>query len=252
MTALVAGLNLVLGAVYLQYGTMTILDMRRSWRTLGFTHFGMAWILMAFTCGPHHLVHGVHLAMEGRLGGWMDAVAVLVGLPVGVIWFLLRVEAYRGGRGDRFISGTPGWLMAMPTLAAVYVTALIAAGLQAGDPSASDAWVVVPNLLLVPLYCAIGWFLLRTQLRNRAVLGGWSVSGLSLSAIFPTCALMHAVFALYTIDGRYHYDSHGYVVDWLSVPAAVYFLLVVRGLYMDTIDDWNRATPDAQRPVVVR
>lgn len=254
MTTLVAVLNIVLGTVYLQYGTMTILDMKRSWKTLGFTHFGMAWILMAFTCGPHHLAHGIHLLSLGRLGGPLDAVAVLFGLPVGVIWFLLRVEAFRGGRGDRFIPGTPFGLMAMPTLAAVYATALFAASLDAGTPSAStsDLWAILPNVLLVPIYCTIGYFLLRTQLRNHALLGGWSVSGLGLSAIFPTCALMHAVFALYTITGRYGPITGGNVIDWLSVPAGLYFLLVVRGLYMDTIEDWNRATPDAQRPVVVR
>ena len=75
---------------------------------MGFSHFGAAWIAMAFTCGPHHWVHGVHLGFEGRAAGVLDFVAVLVGVPAGVIWFLLRVEAFRGGRGDRFIRGTPG------------------------------------------------------------------------------------------------------------------------------------------------
>ena len=112
MRIVVAVLNLVLGFVYIQYGTLTIYDMRRNWRTMGFSHFGIAWIAMAFTCGPHHLEHGLHVAFSGRHGGPLDLVAVLVGAPAGVTWFLLRVEALHGGAGDRFVSGTPRWLRA--------------------------------------------------------------------------------------------------------------------------------------------
>src|SRR4051794_41394245 len=125
MTTLVATLNIVLGLVYIQYGTMTVLEMRRSWGTLGFSHFGAAWIAMAFTCGPHHLAHGLHVAAFG-VGGPLDLVAVLIGFPAGVTWFLLRVEAFRGGRGGRFIPRDPLWVLALPTPAGVSVTALVA------------------------------------------------------------------------------------------------------------------------------
>jgi hypothetical protein len=82
--------------------------MRRDWRSFGFSHFGAAWIAMAFTCGPHHLAHGIHVGLEGRPGGPLDLLAVVVGLPVGVGWLSLRLEAFFGGRGDRFILGEPG------------------------------------------------------------------------------------------------------------------------------------------------
>ena len=241
VTTLVGTLNLVLGLVYLQYGTMTILDMRRNWGTLGFSHFGAAWIAMAFTCGPHHVVHGFHVLAEGRAGGPFDAYAVIVGFPAGVLWFLLRVEGARGGRGDRFISGTPGWVAALPYLAAVYVVSLVGWSLALNGYDLSRAWILIPNILLVGLYLAVGYYVLRTQLANRPQTGGWSVSGLSLGIIFPTCAAMHAVFALYALNGRYPFDTHTYTIDALAVPAAVYFLWVVRGLYRDTLADWHRA-----------
>lgn len=224
---------------------MTVLDMRRNWKTLGFSHFGAAWIFMAFTCGPHHMVHGVHLLFEGRNGGALDFAAVLVGAPAGVLWFLLRVEAFGGGRGDRFVGGTPAWMHAIPVLAGAYASALVAGALASGSPQLEHAWLVVPNLLLIGIYGMIGFYLLRTQLANRPQLGGWSISGLCLAVIFPTCAAMHAVYAFYGLTARYGYDSHGFIVDWLSVPAGLYFLWVVRGLYRDVISDWNRAEPEA-------
>src|SRR4029079_8529939 len=138
---------------------MTIVDLKRGWKHFGFSHFGMAWIAMAFTCGPHHLEHAFHIAASSKgglfrvvstvgmichplsaasparfalnfgggngrgSGGALDLVVVLVGVPAGVIWFLLRVEALRGGRGDRFVSGTPTWVAALPILSAVYLVA---------------------------------------------------------------------------------------------------------------------------------
>src|SRR3989337_1218681 len=69
MIAAVALTNLVLGIAYTGYGMMTAIEMKRDWRTFGFSHFGAAWICMAFTCGPHHLDHGLHVALDGRVGG---------------------------------------------------------------------------------------------------------------------------------------------------------------------------------------
>lgn len=233
--------NIILGLAYTTYGVMTFVEMRRDWTTMGWSHFGAAWVAMAFTCGPHHLFHGIHLAFEQRDPSGLDLIAVLVGLPFGVIWLLLRIEAFVGGRGDRFITGTPGWLLAAPIASAVYVTALGAAAMQVEAPNGfSLAATVAPNVLLVGIYITIGYFLFRTQLRNHPTVGGWSVSGLSLGVVFPTCALMHGVFILQAATGRYPFDVHGFTVDWLGVPAGLYFLWVVRRLYHDALTDWNR------------
>jgi len=247
VTVAVGVLNLILGIVYLQYGTMTLIEMKRGWRRFGYSHFGAAWVAMAFTCGPHHMIHGLHGLLDGRDGGPIDLLAVVIGLPFGVTWFLLRVEAFRGGSGDRFIAGTPAWVGALPLLFVVYLMALAASAAQAGPYHLSNAWIVVPNVLLIGIYCTIGYYLARTQLANRPPLGGWSVSGLSLAFIFPTCAAMHAVFALYTMTGRYGFDIHGFSIDWLAVPSGLYFLWVVQSLYRNQLQDWNNNTPAATR-----
>jgi hypothetical protein len=237
-------LNVALGLAYTNYGFITIADMKRGWKTMGFSHFGAAWIAMAFTCGPHHLVHGVHILFHGRAEGPLDLLAVLVGLPAGVAFLSLRVEAVLGGRGDRFISGSPVWVKALPTAAAVYGTALLMAVLPLHG-SFRYPRQITPNLMLIVLYFAIGYFLLRTQLRNRPRVHGWSVSGLALTIVFPTCGLMHGVYAYYASTGVYRdIDWHGWVIDWLAVPAAIYFLMVVRGLYRQSLHDWNRRMVD--------
>jgi hypothetical protein len=251
LTASTAALNIGLGLVYTSYGTMTLIEMTRGRRTMGFSHFGAAWVAMAFTCGPHHWVHGIHMGFEGREAGMLDFIAVLVGAPAGVTWFALRVEAFRGGRGDRFVNGTPAWVAALPTLSGIYVTAIIAAGIGIGVASIHDLSLVIPNLLLVVLYSAIGYYLIRTQLANRRSLGGWSVSGLALSVVFPTCAAMHGIYAFYELTGFYDFDIHGAVIDWFAVPAAMYFLWVVQALYRGTFHDWNGAPGTAAPRVAV-
>ena len=243
MTTVLAVLSLVLGAVYTSYGVITIIDLRRGWAEMGFSHFGLAWIFMAFTCGPHHLEHGLHLALADRPAGGFEVFAVVAGLPAGVIWFLLRVEALRGGRGDRFVSGTPAWLRAMPWVSAVYAAIVVGVILTiATSEQLTLRSTLGANISLVGLYFVIGWYLLRTQMRNRGPLGGWSVSGLSLTAVFPTCAVMHAAWLLYALTGRYDVEHHGMTIDWLGVPAAVYFLWVVRSLYLGAVGDWNEGS----------
>ena len=250
MRGAVAVLNIVLGEVYTSYGILTIIDLKRGWRQRGFSHFGLAWIAMAFTCGPHHLEHGLHVAFAGRAGGPLDLLAVVVGLPAGVAWFLLRVEALLGGRGDRFLPGTPRGVAALPALSGAYLAVYVAwVGLilrHGGDFGPK----LVPNVLLLGLYGVIGFYLLRTQLANRLSLGGWSLSGLSLAIVFPTCGLMHAVSAVYASSGRYDVDVHGLVIDWLAVPAAVYFLWVVRALHHNAFADWNRGATGVRREPV--
>lgn len=243
MTLLVGILNLGLGVIYSSYGVMTLIDMKRGWKTMGFSHFGAAWIAMAFTCGPHHLNHGMHVLFGGAGAGSLDAAAVLVGLPAGLAWFLLRLEAFAGGRGDRLVGGNPRWLMSLPSLSGVYVTALIAVsfGVLSTNGTQYNS-LIAPSALLLMLYGTIGYFLVRTQLRNHQHEGGWSVSGITLGVVFPTCGLMHAMHAMYATAGLYRIDNVQIVIDWLSVPAAIYFLWVVRGLYLDALEDWNRST----------
>lgn len=244
MRPAVAALNIVLGVVYTSYGIMTIVDLKRGWRTMGFSHFGVAWILMAFTCGPHHLEHGLHVWLDGRDGGPLDVFAVVVGFPAGVVWFLLRVEALAGGRGDRFVPGTPRWVAALPAISAAYVVVLTAAAAAILSGGGELTPKVTPNVLLLGVYGMTGWYLLRTQLLSHETTRGWSLSGLSLSVVFPTCGLMHVAYAVYATSGRYDVEWHGLLIDWVSVPAAIYFNWVVRSLYLGSFRDWNRGAAD--------
>lgn len=238
MTFAVGVLNLVLGTVYTCYGLMTIVDLRRGWATRGPSHFGFAWLAMAFTCGPHHLDHAAHVLLSDRPGGGLDVLAVVVGVPAGVSWFLLRVEAMFGGNGDRFIRGTPRWLMIAPVLGAVFTAVLLTSLGTITRGNALDPRIL-PNIALLVLYGAIAFVLTSTQLRNHQVTGGWSLSGVSLAAVMFTCGYMHTVHAAYAQTGFYDVDIHGLTIDVLAIPAAVYFLWVVLSLHRGSVRDWN-------------
>ena len=237
-------LNLVLGTVYTCYGLMTIVDLRRGWATRGPSHFGLAWLAMAFTCGPHHLDHAAHLLLAGRPGTGLELLTVVVGLPAGVCWFLLRVEALYGGRGDRPIRGTPWWIGLAPLVGVVY-GALVLVSLTTIARGHDLRPEILPNVLLVGLYGAIGLVLATTQLRDHVITGGWSLSGVSLSAVMLTCAAMHGVYAGHAQRGTFGVDIHGFTIDTLSVPAAVYFLWVVLSLHRGHLRDWNDAAAPA-------
>jgi hypothetical protein len=236
-----ATVNIGLGIAYLAIGTLVVIDMLRTDQERGFSHFGAAFAALAFTCGPHHLAHGLHVGFEGRSPGVLDLIAVCIGLPTAAVWVYLRIESFRGGAGDRFVPSTPIWLLAIPTLLGIYATALAAAMIDHAGGGLHDPVQVIPNLLLVGLYGAIAFLLVRTQLHNRRPLGGWSISGLALAGIFVTCSAMHLVYAYYVLTGLYGPDVHGIVAGWISVPAAAYFLWVVYALYRGSFYDWNGA-----------
>lgn len=230
MSLVVGLLNVLLGTVYTCYGFMTIHDLRRGSSTRGFRHFGFAWMGIAFTCGPHHLDHGVHALFAGRPGGGYELLSVVAGLPFAVIWFALRVEALFGGPGDRVVSGTPRWLIAAAgSLGALAVVLGSAVGdlFRAGELDLR----LVPNLAMLVLYCAIGTVLALTQIENRSVTGAWSLSGVSLSLVMFTCSVMHAVVAAYGSTGYYDVDIHGLIIAILSVPSGAYFLWVVSSIH---------------------
>lgn len=246
MTAAVGLLNMALGAIYFSYGVLTWIDLQRHWKDRGPSHFGMAWLFMAFTCGPHHLEHGLHVLTSDVRGGPLDLVAVLVGAPAGLTWFLLRLEAIAGGAGDRPIVSSTPLVALLPPLAAAYAIGITT--VSSGVLAAGGAWDprLLPNLALVVLYVAIGVLLTRTQLRARAAGLPWSLSGLSLSIVFPTCAIMHGIWVLYAATGTYVHNGHLFTIDVLGVPAAAYFLWVVWMLGRGRLNDWNRGARDAQ------
>ena len=242
MTNLLAVLSIILGTVYTSYGLLTVADLIGGWRRFGFSHFGLAWIAMAFTCGPHHLEHGLHVLSSGRPAGSLELISVIAGFPAGVIWFLLRVEATVGGRGDRVVAAEAAIVRLLPYLFSLYLMGFAVFAATILVEPAQFPPIVAANLMLVVLYGMIGWYLLRSQLANQSAIGHWSLSGLALTLVFPTCALMHAAWVVHQVVGDYEADIHTRIIDWVAVPAAAYFLWVVRGLHAGTVRDWNEAT----------
>jgi hypothetical protein len=239
MNGMFAGVSMGLGLAYLALACIAVIEVAQARRTRGVSRFGLAYVGMAMSCGPHHILHGTE-ALQGFNASWPMVASVFVGLPAGVIFVGLRIEAMAGGRGDRHIRGTPGLLVvgavAFCFAAGVLVTAAAA---TFGGGHRPPLLALAPNLFVTVTYSIVGVLLLRTQARRRVALEGWSLSGLSLGAIFPSCALMHLVYAL-SARG----DLTICPVDLFGVPASAYFLWVVHRLYKQSVIDWNR------RPIV--
>ena len=225
----------IVGCAYLGMGLITGNDLRRHWRTRGWSPFGGAFTVMAFTCGPHHLVHGTHVLLHGERVDPLLSAAILLGLPAAVIFIGLRIETLLGGRGDRLIRGTPAWLAILPWAVSFSVGIIAAAGARHVAANGAPGIEALPNAILATNYLLVGFFMLRTQAVRRPAVGGWSLSGVSLGAVFPTCALMHAAFGLTAVA-----DVHSLTLDILGVPSSFYFLWVVRGLHRESLRDWNR------------
>jgi hypothetical protein len=239
VNVVLAAISIALGLAYLALACIAVIEVVQARRTRGISRFGLAYVGMALSCGPHHLIHGAQ-ALEGiNVTGPVFA-SVLLGLPAGVVFVGLRVEAMVGGRGDRHIRGTPTALIVVALGFCFAAGALVtAAALRVGAGHRLSLMAAVPNLFVTVTYSIVGVLLLRTQAMRRVPLEGWSLSGLSLGAIFPSCALMHLVYAL-SARG----DLSICPADLFGLPASAYFLWVVHRLYRQTMIDWNR------RPIV--
>jgi hypothetical protein len=224
---------LLTGLAYSGLGMIAVYELGRNRKTRGFSYLGGAFALMAATCGPHHLVHAEHYLLWDEVVTGPMLAALAIGLVPGAIFVLLRIEAHLGGRGDRFIGGTPVWLAMLPW--AVVAAAGAIAWEAMADARDLNALSVVANSLLFVNYLIVGVLVLRTQLARRPALGGWSVSGLAMGGVFVTCGVAHLVAGLATPA-----DWHTLLFDIPGVPFSIYFLWVVRSLHRKSLRDWNR------------
>jgi len=234
-------LALLTGAAYSLLGGIAVYELGRHARRRGFSYLGGAFALMAATCGPHHLVHAEHHLVFGEPAAAPMLVALAAGLVPGAIFVLLRIEALLGGRGDRFVTGTPVALAVLPWALAVGAGMIIWASIAGARPATWSLAGLVPNLFLFANYAIVGILVGRTQLARRRGLGGWSVSGVAMSGVFLTCGVAHLVAGLTTVA-----DWHMLMFDIPGVPFSFYFLWVVRSLHRNSLHDWNR------RPLVGR
>ena len=268
--ALVIGIgNLLIGLAYTGLGLLSAWETFSLHRYRGWSRFGIGFSLMAASCGPHHLIHGWH-ALQGGTSSWPMLAVTLIGLPAGVTFVGLRIETVLGGRGDRrfgssrywavslaagFASAV-GWLTAWtlarppPVLPSQVMCTVLGLAARAGVPPAGFEFTsVLANLFVVATYGMVGWYLADYQVRRYGAEGAWSLSGVSLSAVFFSCALMHLIYA--TTERH----SATLAFDLLGVPASVYFLWIVKRVHSDSVVDWNRrplvgaaSTPERSSP----
>ena len=233
MTVLAGLLALLTGLAYSGLGVIAVYELGRNHKTRGFSYLGGAFALMAATCGPHHLVHAEHHLFWGEAVSGPMLAALAIGFVPGGIFVLLRIEAAFGGRGDRFVSGTPAVLAALPWAVAVACGAILWAAL--GTARDLNPVSVAANGALFVNYLIVGVLVLRTQLARRPGLAGWSLSGLSMGGVFVTCGVAHLVAGIATPA-----DWHTLLFDVPGVPFSIYFLWVVRSLHRRSLRDWNR------------
>ena len=220
---MIAGiLALATGLAYTALGVITVYELIRYRRDRGFSHFGLSFAVMAFTCGPHHLVHAYrHLVLHEPAHGPMLA-AMALGAAPAVVFIALRLEATFGGRGDRLIRNSRVFCAVPWVMVAV-------AGRRCGRRCSHaatmdvDLRALIPNLVLFVNYALVGYFTARTQLARRPLLDGWSLSGVAMSGVFATCAISHLVAGLLTGS-----NPAGVFFDNVGVP--VVDLLHVGGL----------------------
>ena len=240
MRAAVTIVNLVTGSAYVGIGGLIVLDLVLGWRTLGLSRFGAALAAIAFTCGLHHVVHAVHVGVDGHGATALDFVTVMVGIPFGAVFFYLRLEALMGGSGDRFRSGRCWSMLAAPTVSGMYLTGLVASAVPV---AAAGTFTPHPGALvhfaLALIYVRIGSILVRTQLQSHRATSEWSLSGCSMAGIFLTCAVMHAATILAVLAGDHDLDVHNLAPNLFGVPAGLYFLSTVKKLQRAQASDWN-------------
>jgi hypothetical protein len=239
VNGVVGGVNIALGIGYMLLAILVVMELQRQWREQGVWQFGAALAAIALTCGPHHLTHGVHVGFEHQLAGRLDLVTVLVGMPPAAVFVWLRLEALAGKSGDRLIVGTPGWLQALPVIAGAYLAVVVTVGVGMLRTSPGLSVDGLLNLTSAVLFGWVSAILVRTQLRNRPEIGGWSLSGLALVSLFSTCTVMHLAVAMEATAQVRSLDIHLVTVNVMGVLAAVWFLGVVRAMTRESRREWD-------------
>jgi hypothetical protein len=226
-------LSLLTGLAYTGLGIITTGELIRHRRARGFSHFGLAFAVMAFTCGPHHLVHAWRHLVAGEAPHGPMLASMALGVVPAVVFIALRVEAAFGGRGDRLIRSR-----AVPALAfamTAFAGATLWEALRHAAAMDVDLRSLMPNLVLFANYTLVGYFTARSQVARRPLLDGWSLSGTSMAGVFFTCAVSHLVAGLLTAA-----SGAGVLFDNVGVPASIYFMWATYRLSRDSAQDWNR------------
>ena len=170
-------LALATGIAYTALGVITVYELIRHRRDRGFSHFGLSFAVMAFTCGPHHLVHAYRHLVAARARARPDAGRagdrrrprgrLHRAAPGGRV---RRPRRPAGPQQPRCFAALP-WVMAAAAGATLWEALRHAAAMDV------DLRALLPNVFLFVNYVLVGYFTARTQLARRPLLDGWSLSG---------------------------------------------------------------------------
>lgn len=230
----VASVEIVSGVVYLLLGGASLIECLGGEGAGRHRRFGLALAAVLLAGGVQAVLRGVDLLGATGRHSVPLIVASSLGLVPATMFCLLRYEAYRGGAGDRIIRGQPHWVPLLPVAFAFVAGALLVMIWVDREP---PTVLVAPAALMGAMLLAVGWYLMWAQQVRHSVAGGWSLSGLAVTLIFPTWALVEVsqIFAG-DVDGALG------VVDWLALPAAVWLLIESRRLVAKAKRAGSRAT----------
>jgi len=146
VTVAVGLVHAATAAAYLFLFVVAVGEVRSARRV---TSFGAALTLMFLGCGMHHAVHAEHALIFGRASSPLVLAGLLVAAVPSAIFLALRLEAMRGGRGDRFLGGTPAWLALAPTALGAFAGILVLAALAEGPSPVTDVPGLASNLVFL-------------------------------------------------------------------------------------------------------
>lgn len=256
MSLVIALSNLALGLAYAGLGILSAWESISLHRYRGWSRFGLGFTMMAASCGPHHLTHSWHV-FSGEAVAWPMVAVALIGLPAGLIFLWLRIEAMMGGEGERWLNASPDRVVLLVSAFGIVGGSLAAIAYSQVDGSALllpwcrstesgvsfSGWGeglnlgmlgFLANLFVTGTYGMVGWYLGDRQVRRYLTTGNWSLSGLALTGVFFTCAQMHL------IDASTEGGITMLFFDLIGIPASLYFLRVVKQVHSDSVTDWNR------------
>ena len=150
MSYLAGAVALLSGGCFVVLGAVALWELLRERGRRGFSQFGTSLCAMLLICGAFHLAYAAYAVRGAGSFSLLVSAATLLGTVPVAAFTLLRVEALRGGRGDRFVDGTPSWLRVAPW-ALVFIAGMLAAGsIHTALTRGAELWAVWPPRASTP------------------------------------------------------------------------------------------------------
>lgn len=229
MITFYAAVHIILGVGYIVVlGLWSAWDVWRGYKETGnVERLGFGLMAMGFTCGPHHIEHGIHILLDVTFSA-IDLGFALVALPFPLAFMGLRIAAALGKSGDVEFRYTKAelannvllgfWLFWSFWTGASWMYLLVQYGLP--------AYTAGPQYVLAALFPVIGWLFFRANNLNTFRYRRSSLNSLLLAGLFITCGASHLITGTLLGAGVFAFQ-HLYLIDSFGVFAAILFLLLV-------------------------